>query len=191
MAIVAVTACATPGARQRCSGLVSDDELVRLALVAESTAESIAQSVDTMAGPPRGVLQDVVDRVASLERCGAVRTPDQLRLAASSALSARTLGAAAIERAYRWARAAVVADSADRRNWRVMAQAWDQLQVAQQKPQWFATVVSCASPILGRCALAPLDSTVVTEALRVDFGLPTLLQQRRYVDSLNRVRGLP
>jgi hypothetical protein len=186
-----LAACATPGARRSCGGSSGRDELPQLTRLADSAATAIVQSVDTLANPPRQFLQEVVDRVVALDRCGAVRTPEQLRDAASAALAARTLGIRVVERAYGWARAAVVADSVDRRNWRVMAQAWDQLQVTQRKPQWFATVVTCASPVLGRCSLAPLDTAVVTDALRVEFGLPTLVQQRRYVDSLNRVRGQP
>ncbi len=186
-----LAACATTSARQQCRAPRQAGELAQLARVADSAGTAISLSVDTMAVIPRRFLHGVVARLSVIEQCGGVRSPEQLRDAAATALAARTLGAPTVERAYTWARAAVVADSADRRNWRVMAQSWDHLQVLQRQPQWFATVVSCASPILGRCSLAPLDSTRVTEALRVEFGLPTLQQQRVRVDSLNRVRGQP
>jgi hypothetical protein len=190
-ATVALAACVTAGARSECLGPRQPDELSRLVRLADSAGTAVRLSVDTMAAMPRRFLQGVVNRLDALARCGALRTPDALRDAAQSALAARTLGLPTVERAYRWARAAVVADSADRRNWRVMAEAWDQLQVLQQKPQWWATVVTCASPVLGRCSLAPLDSTRVTDALRIEFGLPTLPRQRALVDSMNRIRGHP
>lgn len=191
LALGLLAACATTRVRSQCRGPRPPDELARLVRVADSTSDALRLSVDTMAIVPRRFLQGVVDRVITLEQCGGVRLPEQLRDAAAAALAARTLGAPTVERAYVWARMAVVADSADRRNWRLMAQAWDHLQVLQRKPQWFATVVSCASPVIGRCGLAPLDSTRVTEALRVEFGLPTVQQQRALVDSMNRLRGQP
>jgi len=52
-------------------------------------------------------------------------------------------------------------------------------------------VVICASPIIGRCSIAPLDSSRVSDALRLDLGLLTLKQQQMLVDSLNRVRSQP
>lgn len=191
LALSALAACATTGARQECRGPRPVDELARLSRVADSAGTAIRLSVDTLSSMPRRFLQGVVERVMMLEQCGGVRTADQLRDASATALAARTLGVPVVERAYVWARAAVIADSVDRQNWRAMALAWDQLQVLQRQPQWFGTVIACASPVLGRCSLAPLDSTRVTEALRIDFGLPTLKQQRLSVDSLNRVRGQP
>ena len=189
--IGAVTACASGRARQSCGGPRPADELRQLTVVADSTAGALRQSSDTMTPSLRKYLHGVVDRVMAMERCGRVTTPGELRQAALVAYAARTLGERTVERAYVWSRLAVVGDSADRRNWRVMALAWDQLQVLQRKPQWFATVVSCVTPILGRCTLAPLDTTRVTEAQRVEFGLPTLLEQRQLVDSLNRIRSSP
>lgn len=186
-----LTACASTHARQTCRDPRPADELQQLTVVADSTAAALRQSADTMAPALRQYLQGVVDRVVALERCGRVGTPTELRQAALVAHAARTLGERTVERAYGWSRRAVVLDSADRRNWRVMALAWDQLQVVQQKPQWFATVVSCVTPILGRCTLAPIDTTRVTEAQRVEFGLPTLFEQRQRVDSLNRIRSSP
>ncbi len=189
LALGVLAACATTGSGGRCRSEFPGDDLARLAVVADSVGAAIVLSVDTMADRPRQLLQGIVNRVVVQEQCGAMRTADQLRDAATAALAARTLGTPVVERAYTWSRAAVVADSSDRRNWRVMAAAWDQLQVLQRKPQWFATVVTCASPVLGRCSLAPLDSSVVSDAQRVELGLATLLQQRRYVDSLNRARS--
>jgi len=162
-----------------------------LSRIADSAATNIRLSADTMSPMPRRFLQGVVDRVVALDACGMLRTPEALRDAASALLAARTLGTPTVARAYGWAREAVERDSADRRNWRVMAQSWDQLQVLLRQPQWFATVVSCATPILGRCSVAPLDSSRVSEALRLDFGLPSLRQQQQLVDSLNRMRGQP
>lgn len=190
-AIGTLVACASTGARQQCRGLRQPDELQRLARIADSAATDIRLSVDTMAPLPRRFLQGVVDRVIVLDGCGMLRSSDDLRAASSTALTARTLGPPMIRRAYAWARDAVVRDNADRRNWRVMAESWDQLQVLQRRPQWFATVVTCVSPILGRCSLAPLDSSRVSDALRIEFGLPTLRQQQQLVDSLNRVRSQP
>lgn len=186
-----LAACATTASRQACHGARPADELAQLIVVADSTAAALRQSGDTMSSPLRQYLRGVVDRVVALERCGRITTPADLRQAALVAYAARTLGERTVDRAYGWSRLAVVRDSADRRNWRVMALAWDQLQVLQHKPQWFATVVSCVTPILGRCTLAPLDTTRVSEAQRVEFGLPTLLEQRLRVDSLNRVRSSP
>jgi len=190
-ALGALAACASTGARQQCSGPRQPDELEQLSRIADSAATSIRLSADTMLPIPRRFLQGVADRVVALDGCGMLRTPALLRDAASALLAARTLGTPTVARAYGWAREAVSRDSADRRNWRLMAQSWDQLQVLQRQPQWFATVVSCATPILGRCSIAPLDSSRVSEALRLDFGLPTLKQQQQLVDSLNRERGQP
>ncbi|MES3033346.1 MAG: hypothetical protein V4813_05050 [Gemmatimonadota bacterium] len=192
IAVVAMfAACASSGAQQACRGPRRVDELQQLTVVADSTAGALRQSADTMSPTLRQYLRGVVDRVVALERCGRVTTPAELRQAAMVAYAARTLGERTVERAYGWSRLAVVRDSADRRNWRVMALSWDQLQVLQHKPQWFATVVSCVTPILGRCTLAPLDTTRVSEAQRVEIGLPTLLEQRLLVDSLNRIRSSP
>jgi len=190
-ALGALAACASTSARQQCRGPRQPDELEQLSRIADSAATSIRLSADTMLPMPRRFLQGVVDRVVALDACGMLRTPAALREAASALLTARTLGTPTVARAYSWAREAVARDSADRRNWRVMAQSWDQLQVMERQPQWFATVVSCATPVLGRCSIAPLDSSQVSEALRVEFGLPTLRQQQLLVDSLNRIRGQP
>ena len=190
-AVVVMAACASTGAGQQCRGLQQPDELQRLSRIADSAAIGIRLSADTMSRVPRRFLQGVVDRLVALDECGMLRTPDALRDAARTALAARTLGSPTVERAYAWARSAVVSDSADRRNWRVMAQAWDQLQVMQQRPQWFASVVICASPIIGRCSIAPLDSSRVSDALRLDLGLLTLKQQQMLVDSLNQARSQP
>lgn len=186
-----LAACITTKAQQACRRPRPADELQQLTAVADSTATALRQSADTMSPTLRQYLNGVVDRVVALERCGRVTTATELRQAASVAYAARTLGERTVERAYGWSRLAVVRDSADRRNWRVMALSWDQLQVLQHKPQWFATVVSCITPILGRCTLAPLDTTRVSEAQRVEIGLPTLLEQRLLVDSVNRIRSSP
>jgi len=190
-AVGMMAACASTGARQQCREPRQADELQRLLRIADSAATGIRLSVDTMASTPRRFLQGVVDRVIALDGCGALRTPDTLREAATVTLAARTLGMPTVEYAYALARAAVVRDSADRRNWRIMAQAWDQLQALQRRPQWFATVVTCASRIVGRCSIAPLDSSRVSDALRIDFGLPTFKQRQALVDSLNRGRSQP
>ncbi len=190
-ALGALVACASTSARQQCRGPRQPDELEQLSRIADSAATNIRLSADTMSPMPRRFLQGVVDRVVALDGCGMLRTPEALRDAASALLAARTLGTPTVARAYGWAREAVERDSADRRNWRVMAQSWDQLQVLLRQPQWFATVVSCATPILGRCSVAPLDSSRVSEALRLDFGLPSLKQQQKLVDSLNRMRNHP
>jgi len=190
-AVGVLAACASAGAGQQCRGLRQPDELQRLLRIADSAATGIRLSADTMTRVPRRFLQGVVDRVIALDGCGMLRTSDALREAATVALAARTLGRPTVERAYEWARTAVIRDSADRRNWRVMALAWDQLQVVQQRPQWFASVVICASPIIGRCSIAPLDSSRVSDALRLDLGLLTLRQRQMLVDSLNRVRSRP
>jgi hypothetical protein len=187
--VALVSACASSSARQ--CGSVDSGELSRLAATTDSTAAALRRAPDSASVALRQYLQSVVDRAAALDACGRVTTPRDLRTAAQVGLSAGQLGAETLERAYRWSRRAVVADTSDRASWRLMAGAWDQLQLVQRQPQWFGTVLRCGGPATARCALAPIDTTRVTEAQRVELGLRTLLQQREHVDSLNRARGRP
>lgn len=190
-AAISVTAMlsACVSTRPRGCGAASEDaSLARLQGIADSTVVALRSVSDTQVTVLRAYLQAVVDRAVTLDRCGRVTTPTELRAAATLGLTARVLGAPAVEPAYRWSRRAVVLDSADRQNWRVMAQAWDQLQVLQRQPQWFGTAIVCAAMPEGRCVLAPLDSTRVSDAQRVELGLRTMAQQRQTVDSMNKAR---
>ena len=164
---------------------------MRLSGTTDSTAAALRRATDSQSVVLRQYLHSVVDRAASLDACGRITSPRDLRTAAQLGLSAGTLGVETLERAYRWSRRAVVADTSDRVSWRLMANAWDQLQVGQRQPQWFGTVVRCTSAANARCTLAPIDTTRVTDPQRVELGLRTLMQQRDHVDSLNRVRGRP
>lgn len=166
-------------------------ELSRLPTLTDSTVAALQQARDSQALVTRQYLQSIVDRVAELDVCRRLSSAGELRVAAQVANTAHTLGLETAERAYRWSRRAVLADTADRASWRVMAQAWDQLQVMQQKPQWFATILTCPATAGGRCLLAPIDTTRVTDPQRVELGLPTLAQRREHLDSLNRARTRP
>jgi hypothetical protein len=190
--LVGAAACISPRGRL-CSETGDPAELSRLSVTADSTLNALRTANDSQAIWLRQYLQAVVDRTATLDQCGHVSTAPDLKTAARLGLNAAALGAPTVERAYRWARRAVALDSADRRTWRTMASAWDQLQVLNKQPQWFATVISCANSAAadGRCVLAPLDTTRVSDPQRVELGLRTLVQQRAMVDSLNRARGRP
>ncbi len=188
--LLALAGCLSSPAR-RCGGTADSQELRRLVVSADSAVLALRRAPDSQVTPLRQYLHSVVDRAAQLDGCGRVITARDLRTAAQLGLSARVLGLETAERAYRWSRRAVVADTADRANWRVMAYAWDQLQLAQQRPQWFATVVACPDSAGARCRLAPLDSSRVTDAQRAELGLRTVQQQRDLVDSLNRTRPRP
>ena len=183
-----VSACASSSVRQ-CRSAVDSGELARLAITTDSTATALRRATDSQSVALRQYLQSVVDRAAALDACGRVTSPRDLRTAAQVGLSAGELGAETLERAYRWSRRAVIADTADRASWRVMAAAWDQLQMAHGQPQWFGTVLRCGGPPNARCALAPIDSMRVTDAQRVELGLRTLFQLREQIDSLNRARA--
>jgi hypothetical protein len=157
----------------------------------DSTVTALRTAADTQAIWLRQYLQAMVDRTDELDGCGRLGGASDLRTAAALALQAAVLGVPTVERAYRWSRRAVDADSSDRRSWRLMASAWDQMQVLRKQPQWFATVFSCAAASDGRCVLAAIDTTRVTDPQRVELGLNTLVQQRALIDSLNRARGRP
>ncbi len=184
------TACVASQGRS-CRDPGDPGEVARLAVTTDSTLLALQKAPDSQATWLRQYLQAVVDRTASLEECGRIATAADLRTAARIGLASARLGVPTSERAYRWARRAVMADTADRRSWRMMATAWDQLQVAKKQPQWFATVIACARTSDGRCTLAPIDTTRVTDPQRVELGLRTLVQQRMIVDSLNRAHGRP
>lgn len=183
-------ACAS-STTSHCRSAVDGGELSRLVTTTDSTAAALRRASDSPSVALRQYLQSVVDRAAALDVCGQITSPRDLRTAAQVGLSAGLLGAETLERAYRWSRRAVVADTSDRASWRLMASAWDQLQIVQRQPQWFGTVLRCGGPANARCALAPIDTARVTEAQRVELGLRTLLQQREHIDSLNRARGRP
>jgi hypothetical protein len=178
------------GART-CRNTNDPTELGHLSSNVDSTVRALRIASDSQATWLRQYLQAMVDRTAELDGCGRVSSAGDLRAAAKLALDAAVLGLPTVERAYGWSRRAVTADSSDRRAWRLMAGAWDQLQVLRKKPQWFATVYSCAVANDGRCVLAPIDTTRVTDPQRVELGLHTLAQQRAMLDSLNRARGRP
>ncbi len=188
--LAATTACSSARGRL-CRDVPDPDELGRLATVTDSTVVAMRTATDTQLTSLRIYLQSVLSRADMLDQCGRVSTPADLRTAGSMALTANSLGQEAVERAYRWSRRAVEADSSDRRSWRVMAHAWDQLQLLQKQRQWFATVVTCPNTLEGRCAIAPIDTTHVTDPQRAELGLRTIAQQRERVDSLNRARGRP
>jgi hypothetical protein len=185
-----LSACATTSAR-RCNAARDSGELQRLTGTADSASVALRTVTDSQAVPLRQYLQAVVDRAAELDACGRITSPQDLRAAAQVGMSAGALGAETLERAYRWSRRAVVADTADRASWRLLAKSWDQLQLVQNQPQWFGTVVRCTDTTPVRCALAPIDTTRVTDPQRVELGLRTLMQQRERADSLSRVRSRP
>lgn len=185
-----LSACATSASRH-CGATPDPAELGRLATTVDSTAAVLEQSIDSQSVALRQYLQSVVDRTAALDACGRITAPHDLRVAAQLGLSAGALGAETLERAYRWSRRAVVTDSSDRVSWRILAHAWDQLQLEKEQPQWFGTVVRCTRTSGARCALAPLDTTRVTDPERAELGLRTLVQQRAFIDSLNAARARP
>jgi hypothetical protein len=191
IALCSVAAACISSQGRACRTATDVAELSRLSINADSTVNALRTAADTQAIWLRQYLQAIVDRTAELDGCGRLGGPNDLRAAAALALQASVLGVPTVERAYRWSRRAVDADTADRRSWRTMASAWDQLQVLRKQPQWFATVFSCAASPDGRCALAAIDTTRVTDPQRVELGLNTLVQQRALIDSLNRARGRP
>jgi hypothetical protein len=166
-------------------------ELARLANITDSTAAALRRPADSQFVGLREYLQGVVNRIAVLDQCGRITTAADLRTSAKIGVKARTLGAPTLVRAYDWSRRAVMLDTADRRSWRVMAAAWDHLQVESKQPQWFGTVVECPGNPPGRCLIPPVDTTRVSDPQRVELGLRTLVQQRAAVDSMNRARGRP
>jgi hypothetical protein len=166
-------------------------ELARLASITDSTAAALRRPADSQFVGLREYLQGVVNRVAELDQCGRITTVADLRTSAKIGVRARTLGEPTLVRAYDWSRRAVMLDTADRRSWRVMASAWDHLQVETRHPQWFGTAVLCPGTPPGRCVIPPVDTTRVSDPQRVELGLRTLAQQRAAVDSMNRARGRP
>lgn len=189
--IAMLSGCASASARSCRADAAAGAALQQLQGAADSLVVRLAQAADSDTTSLRRSLQAVVDRVAQLDACKTLTSAESLRSAGTLALTAQTLGQPTVEHAYRWARRAVVLDSADRRNWRVMAHSWDQLQVLQRQPQWFGTVISCDAGVAGRCVIAPIDSTRVSDPQRVELGLRTLVQQRATVDSMNRLRTQP
>lgn len=185
-----VAACASSRGRS-CREPAEPAELARLSRTVDSTVNAMRTASDTQATWLRQYLQAMIDRTAELDACGRVARADDLRTAAALGLRAAVLGVPTVERAYIWSRRAVLADTADRRSWRVMAGAWDQLQILRMQPQWFATVISCDRAPDGRCSLATIDTTRVTDPQRVELGLHTLTQQRAMIDSINRARVRP
>jgi hypothetical protein len=174
-----------------CRDTGDPSELGRLSTGVDSTANALRTAPDSQAVWLRQYMQAMVDRTAELDRCGRIFNANDLRTAAKVGVDAAVLGVPTAERAYNWARRAVVADSSDRRSWRLMATAWDQLQVLQKQPQWFATIISCTPIADGKCVLPATDTTRVTDPQRVELGLRTIVQQRAIVDSINRARGKP
>ncbi len=185
-----VTACASSRGRV-CRNTGDPTELGRLSHGVDSTVNALRTAPDSQAVWLRQFMQALVDRTAELDRCGRIFEANDLRTAAKVGVDAAVLGAPTAERAYNWARRAVVADSSDRRSWRLMATAWDQLQVLKKQPQWFATIITCTAVADGRCTLPATDTTRVTDPQRVELGLRTIVQQRAMVDSINRARGKP
>ena len=185
-----MTACASTQGH-RCRDVTDPSELTRLSQGVDSTANALRVAPDTQVVWLRQFMQAMVDRTAELDRCGRVFNASDLRTAAKIGVDAAVLGEPTAERAYVWARRAVTADSSDRRSWRLMATAWDQLQVLKKQPQWFATVIACAPVADGKCVLPATDTSRVTDPQRVELGLRTLVQQRAMVDSINRARGKP
>ena len=185
-----ITACASMQGHS-CRDTTDPAELTRLSQGVDSTGNALQAAPDTQAVWLRQFMQAMVDRTAELDRCGRVFTAGDLRTAAKIGVDAAVLGVPTAERAYIWARRAVIADSADRRSWRLMAAAWDQLQVLKKQPQWFATVISCTPVADGKCTLPGIDTARVSDPQRVELGLHTLVQQRAIVDSINRARGRP
>jgi hypothetical protein len=188
LGVVVLAGCATTGAG-RCGGVRDPLEPTRLISTADSTARVLRTAKDSQAVVLRQQLHATVDRGALLDACGRATTAADYRALASLAMQSGLADDETAERAYAWSRRAVVLDSADRSNWRLMARAWDQLQLNRKQPQWFGTAVVCARD--RRCALAPVDTERVSDPQRVELGLPTLPQQRATVDSLNRARGRP
>ncbi|MCC7051715.1 MAG: hypothetical protein IT355_00520 [Gemmatimonadaceae bacterium] len=188
--VTAATACVSTG-RRSCGDVNAGIALLHLRSVTDSVADAVGRAGDSSATVLRSTLQDAVDRTAALDACGRLSTAALLREAGAIALTASRAGTGSLEQAYRWARRAVVLDGSDRGSWRVLAESWDELQVAENRPQWFGTVIACAPGATGRCELAPLDSARVSEAQRVELGLRTVQQQRERLDVLNRERRGP
>ena len=185
-----MTACAS-ATNRACRDASDPTELGRLSQNVDSIVTALRTAPDSQAIWLRQYMQAMVDRTAELDGCGRVRGATDLRTAAAIALNATVLGVPTVERAYAWARRSVFADSSDRRSWRLMATAWDQLLVLRKQPQWFATIITCAPAADARCVLPATDTTRVSDPQRVELGLHTLAQQRATVDSLNRSRGRP
>lgn len=133
-------------------------------------------------------LGEIIRRVQRLEVCGGLTSAQDLRTAARLALRAGMAGAPLLREAYVWGREAVLRAPLERESWQVMATAWDELQISQNHPQWFGTVIRCAARGTRPCALATLDTSRVSDAQRVELGLRTLREQRLVADSLNRAR---
>ena len=191
LALCLLSACVSSRPRG-CATRADGTELLRLQPSADSLARRLRSTTDSGAiATVRASLELLVARTKELESCGQVASAPELRTAARIALAASTLGEPTVTQAYLWARRAVVADSADYRSWRLMAQAWDRLQLLQARPQWFGTVINCAGTPVLRCTLAPTDTTRVSDPQLVELGLRTIVQQRLRVDSLNRARGVP
>jgi hypothetical protein len=190
MTAASLSSCLSVRSRA-CRDASDTSELTRLSSIADSTAVALRRPVDSQFPGLREYLLGVVDRAAELDQCGRIVSAADLRTVASIGIKASSLGEPALTRAYDWSRRAVMLDTADRRSWAVMARAWDQLQLAQKRPQWFATVVLCNGNADDRCLLAPIDTTHVSDPQRVELGLRTLAQQRQMIDSMNRARGKP
>lgn len=190
VALAALSGCVSVS-RSGCSGAADPAELARLATAADSLSRRLRVVPESLAVVFRQSLHAVLDRAVELDRCGRVATPPELRGAARVGLEAGILGEPALSQAYDWARRAVMLDTADHRSWRVMAHAWDRLQLSRKQPQWFATVITCAGTPDGRCTLSPIDTMRVSDPQRVEIGLRTLVQQRTKADSINRARGRP
>jgi hypothetical protein len=184
-----LTGCLTMRA-PTCTDPVDYGELSRLARATDSGVRALRGATDSQTAAIRITLHAMLSRTDLLDRCGRIITAEELRTASRQALEARTLGEPAAQRAYLWSRRAVLLDTADRRSWRAMAHAWDQLQVTRNQPQWFGTAVRCGgSGSEARCGLAPIDTLQVTDPQRAELGLRTLVQQRAIIDSMNRARG--
>lgn len=167
--------------RRGCRDARDPAELSRLgaAHAADATLGDAAPADSQQAAAARRAQR--VTRLATLSACGTLRSAADYRLASAIALAAPPSDTTH-RYAYDWARAAVARDSTSAAGWLALATSWDRWQVAQGRPQWFGTQIICP-PGAARCRLAPLDSTRVTDAERLQMGLRPLAQLRQAADS--------
>jgi hypothetical protein len=179
----AISGCAAFAGRG-CRDARDPAELVRVRAAHDSDA--------TMSAAARLDQQRAIDarrllrfaRLQHLAACGVLSSASDYRLASTIAQSA-PVSDSTLRSAYAWAREAVARDTSSLAGWQALATTWDKWQVSRGAPQWFGTQVSC--PVgLGRCRLAPIDSTRVSDGQRLQMGLRTLAQMRLAADTLNQ-----
>ena len=186
--LTSVVGCAALRGRNRCDAVAGAAGMPELITSTDSLLSRPRPATDSARAVLQAQLLEIIARVLRIDACGGLATPAEHRAASRLALRAGIAGAPVLREAYAWGRQAVVRDPAERESWRVMAMAWDELQLSENRPQWFGTAIRCAPIGLRPCAVARLDPTQVTDAQRVELGLRTLREQRLVADSMNRAR---